>query len=200
MTSAIVVGLARLFAGPGVRWSGCSPELTQRVYFANHTSNLDALILWTSLPKAIREHTRPVAARDYWTVGKLRPYLATKIFDAVLIERKNVTPANNPLTSLLGALDAGSSLIIFPEGGRHDDVEAGPFKSGLYHLARKRPEIELIPVHIDNANRILPKGEILPVPLLSSITFGAPIHLNEGESKNEFLERARASVNALRHE
>jgi 1-acyl-sn-glycerol-3-phosphate acyltransferase len=200
MTSALVVGLAKLIAGTGVRWVGCAPELKQRIYFANHTSNLDALILWTSLPRAIRERTRPVAAQDYWTSNKLRLHIATKIFNAVLIERKKVTAGNNPLDLLLAALDENSSLIIFPEGGRHDGVEAGPFKSGLYHLGRKRPGAELIPVYIDNANRILPKGEILPVPLLSSISFGAPIRVNEGEPKADFLERARVAVNQLRHE
>jgi 1-acyl-sn-glycerol-3-phosphate acyltransferase len=198
MTSAIVVGLARLIAGAGVRWVGCSPELKQRIYFANHTSNLDALILWTSLPAPIRETTRPVAAQDYWKSNKLRYRIATDVFHAVLIERKKVTASNNPLDQLLAALDASSSLIIFPEGGRHDGIEAGPFKSGLYHLGRKRPGVELIPVYIDNANRILPKGEVLPVPLLTSISFGEPLRVNENESKNDFLERARAAVNHLR--
>jgi len=200
MTSALVVALSKLIAGAGVRWVGCAPELKQRIYFANHTSNLDALILWTSLPKAIRERTRPVAAQDYWTAGRVRHWIATRIFNAVLIERKKVTAANNPLDRLLAALDGKFSLIIFPEGGRHDGVEAGPFKSGLYHLGRKRPDVDLVPVYIDNANRILPKGEVLPVPLLSSISFGAPMRVNEDEPKPEFLERARAAVNGLRNQ
>ena len=199
MTSAIVVGLAKFIAGPGVRWSGCAPEPRQRIYFANHTSNLDALLVWTSLPKPLRQRTRPVAAQDYWTSNRFRHWIATKIFNAVLIERKKVTVGNNPLDLLLAALDRRDSLIIFPEGGRHDTVEAGPFKSGLYHLGRKRPGVELVPVYIDNANRILPKGEILLVPLLSSITFGAPMRVNDDEAKADFLERARTAVNGLRN-
>jgi len=198
MRSAIVVALAKIFAGTGVRWTGCAPEVRQRIYFANHTSNLDALILWTALPESIRRTTRPVAARDYWTAGRLRLWIATRIFNAVLIERRKITTSNNPLELLLAALDEGSSLIIFPEGGRHDSVEAGPFKSGLYHLGKKRPQAELVPVYIDNANRILPKGEVLPVPLLSSITFGTPLKVNDGEAKQDFLERARHSVKQLR--
>jgi 1-acyl-sn-glycerol-3-phosphate acyltransferase len=198
MTSAIVVGLAKLIAGANVRWVGCEPELKQRIYFANHTSNLDALILWASLPGPIRQMTRPVAARDYWQAGRIRFRIATSVFNAVLIERKKVTASNNPLDQLIAALDANSSLIIFPEGGRHDGIEAGPFKSGLFHVGRKRPHVELIPVYIDNANRILPKGEVLPVPLLSNITFGEPLRVNDNESRNDFLERARAAVNHLR--
>jgi len=199
MTSTIVVVLAKLIAGAGVRWVGCAPEPKQRVYFANHTSNLDALIVWTSLPKSIREQTRPVAAQDYWTASRFRHWIARKIFNAVLIERKKVTVGNNPLDLLLKALDEKASLIIFPEGGRHDGLEAGPFKSGLYHLGKKRPEVELVPVYIDNANRILPKGEVLPVPLLSSISFGEPMRVNGEEPKMEFLERARKAVNGLRN-
>lgn len=199
MISTAFVALIKLIAAPGIRWVGCAPELKQRIYFANHTSHLDALIVWTSLPGQIREKTRPVAAADYWRSNKLRRHVATRIFNAVLIERIKVTSSNNPLDLLVSALDQNFSLIIFPEGGRHDGVEAGPFKSGLYHLGKKRRNVEMIPVHIDNANRVLPKGEILPVPLLSSISFGAPMHVSDGESKNDFLERARTAVNSLRH-
>lgn len=194
MTAALVIALAKLISGASVRWAGCQPQTRQRVYFANHTSNLDGVVLWAALPKEIRSKTRPVAAHDYWTANQLRLYLASRVFHAVLIERKRVTAQNNPLDLLIEALDQGSSLIIFPEGGRSRGPEVGPFKSGLYHLGRKRPDVELVPVHIDNMNRILPKGEVLPVPLLSCISFGAPIHVEEGESKTAFLERARAAV------
>ena len=198
MTADLMVVLARLISGTTARWIGCGPDTRQRIYFANHTSNLDALLVWTSLPKPIRERTRPVAAQDYWTSNRFRHWIAKRVFNAVLIERKKVTVGNNPLDLLLAALDEKYSLIIFPEGGRHDGVEAGPFKSGIYHLGKKRPDVELVPVYIDNANRILPKGEVLPVPLLSSLTFGAPLRVQADEVKLDFLERARAAVNELR--
>jgi hypothetical protein len=110
MNSTLVVALAKFIAGTGVRWIGCAPGPEQRIYFANHTSNLDALIVWTSLPGPLRERTRPVAAQDYWTADKLRHSIATKIFNAVLIERKKVTVSNNPLDLLLAALDEKFSL------------------------------------------------------------------------------------------
>jgi 1-acyl-sn-glycerol-3-phosphate acyltransferase len=199
MRSALVVAATKFIAGPGIRWAGCAPDIRQRTYFANHTSNLDTLLVWTSLPEPIRRKTRPVAAHDYWTAGKARHWIATKVFNAVLIERRKVTASNNPMDLLLAAIDEGFSLIIFPEGGRHNMVEAGAFKSGLYHLGRKRPHVELVPVYIDNANRILPKGEVLPVPLLSSITFGSPIRVGDAEAKADFLERARNAVNQYRN-
>jgi hypothetical protein len=74
----------------------------------------------------------------------------------------------------------------------------GEFKSGLYYLSKKRPDLELVPVYIDNLNRILPRGEIFPVPLLSSVTIGPPIWLEQGESKVAFLARARESVRRLK--
>lgn len=190
--------LIKLISGANVRWVGCSPDVRQRVYFANHTSHLDAAVIWASLPPEVRSLTRPVAAKDYWIKGKLRPYLATKVFNCVLIDREKISAHENPIDQLVSALDQHRSLIIFPEGTRSLTDEIGVFKSGLYHLAKRRPEIELIPVFIDNLNRILPKGEFLAVPLLSSVSFGSPIHFATGEPKPTFLDRARAAIIGLR--
>jgi len=197
--TGLVVTLLKLISGANVRWAGCSPEVRQRVYFANHTSHLDAAVIWASLPAEVRTLTRPVAARDYWIKGNLRPYLATKVFNAVLIEREKVNAHNNPIDQLVSAMGDRHSLIIFPEGTRSLTGEIGAFKSGIYHLARRRPDIEFVPVLVDNLNRILPKGEFLAVPLLSSVSFGMPLHLNDSESKQAFLERTRAAVVNLRH-
>lgn len=189
--------LVRLLTGGTAHWRGCLPERAQRIYFANHTSNLDFVLLWASLPTALRRHTRPVAAQDYWiTPG--RRYLAEQVFRAVLIERKRVTRTSNPLTPMLTALTAGESLIIFPEGTRNEGGEIGEFKPGLHHLAAARPDVQLVPVFIDNLNRVLPKGEVLPVPMLCSVHFGEPLALDPAESKPAFLARARAALNSLR--
>lgn len=193
-----VAFLVRLLSGLQARWVGAGPLPRQRIYFANHSSNLDAAVLWSALPESLREKTRPVAAKDYWTKGKVRPWLANDIFRVLLIERKKVTAENNPLREMLAVLDQGDSLIIFPEGGRFSGPEPQKFKGGLYHLAKDRPEVELVPVYLENLNRILPKGEFLAVPLLGSITVGVPIKLGLGEFKLDFLERARQAVWKLR--
>lgn len=198
MTSRLLVFLVRLLCGASPRWAGCEPDTRPRIYFANHTSNLDALVLWAALPPGVRALTRPVAARDYWEKGPVRRYLAGRVFRAILIERKKVTASDNPLDAILEGMGGDHSAILFPEGGRHPGTEPAPFKPGLFHLARKRPEIDLVPVLIDNLNRVLPKGEVLPVPLLCGVTFGAPIRLAEGESKPGFLERARQAICDLR--
>jgi 1-acyl-sn-glycerol-3-phosphate acyltransferase len=195
----LVIAVAKLVSGSNIRWQGCEPELRQRVYFANHTSNLDALVIWAALPPALRKLTRPVAARDYWINNWVKRYLANQVFNAVLIERKKPTQTDNPLTDMLNALGKTHSLIIFPEGGRQASGEMAPFKGGLFHLAKDRPDVEFVPVLVENLNRILPKGEFLPVPVLGSVTFGAPLKLETGEPKDAFLLRAQNAVKALNH-
>jgi 1-acyl-sn-glycerol-3-phosphate acyltransferase len=175
------------------------PPPPARIYFANHCSNLDAPVIWASLPDELRAKTRPVAARDYWEKTPARRYLAHKVFRAVLIERSRVTHSNNPLAAMEAVLAAGESLIIFPEGTRSvdEDGEMNDFKPGLWHLARKHPEAELVPVHLENLNRILPKGEAILIPLLAAVTFGAPVRIADGEDKPTFLARARRAVAEL---
>jgi 1-acyl-sn-glycerol-3-phosphate acyltransferase len=193
--------LARLITGAGsAHWIGCAPEPKQRIYFANHTSNLDALILWAGLPVSVRKLTRPVAAHDYWTGDPVRRYFACKVFNAILIERKKVTVSNNPIPQILTAMGKESSIIIFPEGKRNFGPETGEFKSGLYHLATGRPDVELVPVLLQNLNRILPKGEFLPVPVFASIYFGTPLRVEKGERKADFLARARHGIEVMRKE
>jgi 1-acyl-sn-glycerol-3-phosphate acyltransferase len=197
LTVPLLVGLAKLISGATVRWIDCQPDTCQRVYFANHTSHLDALVLWAALPAHVRRLTRPVAAQDYWDKGPLRRHIA-RSFNALLIDRKDIKVHNSPIQMILREIGDVHSVIVFPEGGRNEDGQIGEFKSGIYYLNKKRPDLEMVPVYLDNMNRILPRGEVLPVPLLSNITFGAPIWLEAGESKDDFLARARASVVRLK--
>lgn len=169
------------------------------IFFANHSSHLDFATIWAALPAPVRRRTRPVAGRDYWEKTALRRKIAAGFFRAVLIERQHVTVACSPLEPMLAALDRGDSLIVFPEGTRSTDGSIREFKSGLHHLAKARPTVPLVPVHLQNLNRILPKGDFLPVPLLGCLTFGTPIQLQSGESKPEFLRRARETLQHLTH-
>lgn len=194
MIASFYAGILRIVTGARATWMGAEPTTQPTIYFANHTSNLDAAVLWAALPAAVRDKARPVAAQDYWDGGAVRRFLALRVFNALLIERKNVTARNNPLPGIIAALDAGSSIIIFPEGGRSAGPEPSAFKSGIYHLAKQRPNIPLTPVFLENLNRILPKREFLPVPLLATVIVGASIQLAEGENKVDFLERARLAV------
>jgi 1-acyl-sn-glycerol-3-phosphate acyltransferase len=195
LMAGLLAGLTRLITGVRARWTCCSPSSRQRVYFANHTSHLDALTIWASLPKPIRVRTRPVAAADYWDRPGVRRWLAGSVLNAVLVERGGRGEA---LRRIDEALAAGDSLILFPEGTRSDGTEIGELKPGLFFVARQRPDVELVPVYLQNLSRILPKGEVLPVPLIGSATFGEPLSLAANEDRNAFLERARAALIALR--
>ncbi|KEX93854.1 acyl-phosphate glycerol 3-phosphate acyltransferase, partial [Pseudomonas putida] len=178
-------------------WLGCAPEPVQRIYFANHSSHGDFVLLWASLPPTLRTITRPVAGSDYWLKSPLRRYIINQVFNGVLVDRERKEPADNPLQPMLDALENGDSLIIFPEGTRNPDEGLLPFKSGLYHLARQYPQAQLIPVWIANLNRVMPKGRVLPLPLLCTISFGAALTLDEDESKTHFLERSREALLSL---
>jgi 1-acyl-sn-glycerol-3-phosphate acyltransferase len=160
---------------------------------------LDALIIWSSLPPPVRSVTRPVAAKDYWNAGAVRRYLA-KQFNALLIDRTEIKVHQSPVDLMIREMGERHSLIVFPEGGRNTGTEISEFKSGLYYLSKKRPELELVPVYIENLNRVLPRGEFLPVPLLSRVVFGPPMWRENKEPKVEFLERAREAVRRLKEE
>lgn len=198
LTRTILAVAARFLSGASVRWLDCEPDTCQRVYFANHTSHLDAIVLWSALPQPVRDVTRPVAAKDYWSAGPVRRFMANRLFNAMLIDRTEIKVHQSPVDVMIREIGHHFSLIVFPEGGRSSGEEIGEFKSGLYYLCKKRPDLELIPVHIDNMNRILPRGEVLPVPLLTRITFGPPMWLEAGEPKADFLRRAREAVRRLK--
>jgi 1-acyl-sn-glycerol-3-phosphate acyltransferase len=198
MMGAGLAFLVRL--ATGVRLAEHLPRpVGGRLYFSNHSSHLDFVVIWAALPMELRSRVRPVAAAEYWEAGPLRRWLATKVFKAVLIPRERARmKAENPLDLMVAALEEGADLIMFPEGTRSATDEIAPFKAGLSHLKARCPDLELMPVFLENLNRMLPKGEGIPVPLMGRAVFGEPIEgPGEGEAKAEFLERSRAAVMAL---
>ena len=198
LLARLIALLARVASGPSVRVVGDGVCQGQCIFYANHSSHLDVVVIWAVVPSAIRRRTRPVAARDYWEQRAWRRFAATRVFNAVLVDRDgNLAALRQQLDQLMAALDDGSSLIIFPEGTRGDGREVAPFRAGLHFLARQRPDVDLVPVNLHNLGRIMPKGEFAPVPQLSRVTFGAPLHLEPKESKDAFLDRARAALIAL---
>ena len=233
-----LLGLVRVLTGSQARWYGCPPKAEQRIYFANHQSHADLVMIWAALPEELRSITRPIAARDYWTKTPFRQWITTAVFNAIYVERQAATPPTaaapspaqdaggappggpepaseappppspealraslpegDPLAPLVRALESGDSIIIFPEGTRGHGDDPQPFKSGLFRLAQMFPQVVLVPAWINNVQRVIPKGEVVPVPILCSVTFGAPIALEPGEERRPFLDRARRAVMALR--
>ena len=197
-TGLALAGIARLITGAQGHWKGCPPMAEQRIYFANHQSHFDWVLIWAALPGDLRAHTRPIAARDYWTSSPLKQWITSAVFNAIYVSRTRATPDEDPLEPLIEALAQGDSVVIFPEGTRSSKGEPQAFKAGLFHLAEQFPQVKLIPTWIDNVQRVMPKGEVVPVPILCTVTFGAPMQLQPDEDKRAFLERARTEVMTLR--
>lgn len=201
MIGAALAGFARLLSGARGHWTS-PPSTKQRLYFANHSSHLDFVVVWAALPPELRERTRPVAGGDYWAKGRIRRYLSEKVFKAILIERAGATrspaAAQHSIEQIAAGMGEDRSIIVFPEGTRSMTGDVLPFKSGIYHLCKMKPGLELVPVYLGNMNRILPKGEILPVPIVGRVIFGAPMRLEPNEEKGAFLTRARDALLALR--
>ena len=199
LISFIIRSGARLLTGARSLWLGCAPEQKQRIYYANHNSHIDFILLWSSLPPPLRAKTRPVAASDYWLKDGFRRFLIQETFSGITIKRSG-HQNEDPLGSIKEALNAGESIIFFPEGTRNlsDDTELLEFKSGIYHLTQQFPNVDVIPVWITNLKRVMPKGSFLPLPLLSTVIFGAPLDINSAWSKAEFLDYARQQLLELK--
>ncbi len=191
-----LVVLVKILVGARSDWRGCEPDTVRRIYFANHSSHFDTVAVMAALPWEVRRLTHPVAARDYWAASSLRRFIAEKLLRAVLIDRKP-EPGSQPLAPLEALLRDGKSILIFPEGTRGAGEGIAPFRSGIYRLGLAFPDVELVPVYLDNLRRILPKGSWLPVPITCTARFGVPLRLEPGEEKDPFLERARTAVEEL---
>jgi 1-acyl-sn-glycerol-3-phosphate acyltransferase len=191
-----LAGLARVLSGAHVSWNGCAPSLRQRVYYFNHTSHADSVLLWAVLPPDVRAVVRPVAAQEYWFASRLRRFVAGRVFRAIFVSRKATALEDRQLQvrRMVEGLGQENSLILSPEGTRGSGEEILPFKSGLYYLCCERPDLELVPVYLENLSRLLPKGEFIPLPLLCRVSFGPPLRWNPGESKHHFLERTRQAL------
>ena len=199
LVAALIIGFVRLLTGAQAFWHGGRPNAAQRILFANHASHGDFVLLWASLPTWLRRRTRPVAGADYWNTSTLRRFIGGRVFRAVLIDRERKADSPDPIEQMVAALAGGDSLILFPEGTRNTtDAVLLPFKSGLFHLAMRYPHAELVPVWINNLARVMPKGQLVPIPLLCTVTFGAALPRLDGEDKAAFLARARAAMLALR--
>ena len=193
--AAAIVVFARAITAVRAIWPNDGIPQGQCVYFANHSSHGDFILVWAALPPSLRRKTRPVAGAEYWLKSSINRFIGCNVFDAVLIERDRDKRTRDPIEVMAEVLDSGASLILFPEGTRNQtDAPLLPFKSGLFHLASTRPDIQLVPVWINNLNRVMPKGEIVPIPFICTVTFGNAIRIDAGETKETFLDRARTAL------
>lgn len=187
----------RALCGGGSRWAEAPDPDSPTVYYANHASNLDGPLVWAAMPPAVRNRSRLVAASDYWGKADLRGYVAGRVFGALLIARRGISRRTHPVPRLAGVLEGGGSLIIFPEGTRDHGERVGPFKPGLHRVAKRVPTARFVPAFVQNLHRVLPKGEVLPVPILASVTFGPALSFEPDEPRDRFMGRLRDGLVAL---
>ena len=195
LIEGVIVTFARFVCAPRVLLAAPLAVDRARVYVANHTSNADTILIWAALPPELRHVVRPVAAADYWLSSRLRAFVGRDVFRILPIERVAERRTTDPVAQMAAEVDAGWSLILFPEGKRNQGEAALlPLKAGIFHLVRARPALEVVPVWIDNLNGVLPKGEVLPVPLICTLNFGRPLRLRDAEGKDAFLARLRTAL------
>ena len=189
---------------------GTPPDFPpQAIYYANHSSHLDFVTLWSIMPAELQPKVHPIAAADYWGSG-FKKSVAQNIFNAHLVHRykdrphtradaqrttrrtsSGSSPHTSQLTGMTDILDAGESLLIFPEGTRGPGDQVATFQAGLYRLAKHAPKVPVVPVTLKNLSRILPKGETIPVPHLSQVIVHKPLFVGIDEPQDDFLSRAR---------
>ena len=165
-----------LFIGLRVRGREHLPASDPFILVANHSSHLDTASLLALFPAARLRSIRPVAAADYFERTRFRAWASRTFFNILPIARGRLTPETNPLPKMLAALEAGESLIVFPEGTRGGGDEVGHFKSGIAHLAERAPQVPVVPAYLRNMGRALPKGEWVPVPLFCEVRVGPALH------------------------
>ncbi len=184
------------FIGLRVRGRGHLPKSGPFILIANHSSHLDTVSLLSLFPLNRLRRIRPVAAADYFDRNRIISVLTKTLFNILPIARKHITAENNPIRQMREALEAGDSLIIFPEGTRGSGEELGEFRSGVAHLLEKMPEVCVVPAYLINMGRSLPKGEFIPVPFFCEIRLGMPLKIRG--NRREITALLEAAVRELK--
>lgn len=184
-----------LFIGLRVRGREHLAGTEPFVLIANHSSHLDTISLLSLFPLRRLRRIRPVAAADYFERNRFVSLFTKTLFNILPIARKNITTENNPLRRMRDAIEAGDSLIIFPEGTRGSGEQIGEFRSGVAHLIEKTPGVPVVPAYLVNMGRSLPKGEFIPVPFFCEIRIGAS-RILQG-SRQEITRALEAAVREL---
>jgi len=194
----VAMPLARLFTGADVVDRQRLPAKGPAIIAANHNSHVDTLLLLTIFPLPALGRLRPVAAADYFLRGPMIGWFSRRIIGIVPIVRVGATAANaasggDVLAPAREALAKGDIIIIFPEGTRGDASDAmGRLKAGVARLAEAFPEAPVIPVWLEGAGRVLPKGTLVPVPMNCTVLVGEPLAWC-GERK-AFTDRLREAL------
>ena len=192
--------LLRPFVGSVLKLDVIGAGLLDRdgpaIVVSNHNSHVDTAVLMAAFPTARIDRVRPLAAADYFLRNRLLSWFTTRIVGILPLDRRHSSDVD-PLFEASQALEVGSTLVLFPEGTRGEAGVFGELKSGVARLARRHPEVPIIPVWLHGCDRAMPKGTRLPRPVPCSVTIGRPLFIRPGESTAEFRVRLRSAMVAL---
>lgn len=175
----------------------------QFIIVANHNSHLDTMSIMSSIPFRQLLKTHPVATAQYFGSKKWLVLLSNLFINTVLIKRKEELKISTEISSNEGQQKAlllleeklakGHSLILFPEGTRGEPEKLQEFKKGIGVLLLNYPQIPYIPVYISGMGKILPKGEMLPVPFNAIVSIGKP-KLIETNNVEDIVEEVKNAI------
>ena len=141
------------------------------IVVANHNSHIDAAVLMSIFPIRRLPHVHPVAAADYFGQNAIRRGAAMIGMNAMAIER-TAAPGRDVLSPMIDALQEGESLIFFPEGSRGEPGVVAAFRPGIGKIVKSVPGVLVVPVFLSGAERSLPRGEAVPLPLGIDVIIG----------------------------
>jgi 1-acyl-sn-glycerol-3-phosphate acyltransferase len=173
-------------------------ETPPAVIFApNHHSHLDTAVMIRSIPAVWRRDLVVAAAADYFFDRRWKAALSALALNAIPIDREGTGRRSADLIRSL--MEDGSSLLIYPEGGRSPDGWGQDFKGGAAYLA-SRTGSPVIPVFIDGTGRIFGKGMRRPRRGRARVVFGSPLWPSDDESTRRLNSRIEAAVGRLADE
>lgn len=187
--------VARIFTGADIIGRERLPLKGPAILAANHASHVDTVLMLTLYPSQALDRVRPAAAADYFLRGGLMTWFSRTIVGIVPVARDKAGKGVDVLAPLRDALNAGDIVLIFPEGTRGDGEEMADLKSGVARLAADVPQAPVIPIWLQGAGRVLPKGEAVPVPLNCTVLVGEPLYW-QGD-RAAFLEALRTRLEDL---
>jgi 1-acyl-sn-glycerol-3-phosphate acyltransferase len=168
-------------------------NIKQFILIANHNSHMDTMALMSAIPSRFIHRVHPIAARDFFGGSLFSRILMRYLVNATLIRRDREDPKRDPIDDMDKMLKKQRSLILYPEGSRGIPGKMSNFKRGLGYLVQRNPNINVIPVYLENIYKTLPKGKKLILPYNCSIKFGQPIKFNSLEME-DILKTAEKEI------